>query len=129
MRCYVSTPSAWYALQAAYSAHPKLREPLRLEAVVPAGEALDPPRLQTWVGSVRRTHPAVNAYGPTEATVYASFRRILEADIAVLQVRLGCRCRGGVVGAGSVVAAGAVGVVGSCMWRVAVGLGYWGRHG
>ncbi|WP_258048435.1 AMP-binding protein, partial [Mycobacterium kansasii] len=97
VRVLCQTPSAWYALQAAYSAHPKLGSHLRLEAVVVAGEALDPPRLKRWWGRFGGRTRLVNAYGPTEATVYASFRRILEADIGSAASPIGVPLSGAVL--------------------------------
>jgi amino acid adenylation domain-containing protein len=74
------TPSAFYALQTAEVPHPEVECPLRLAAVVFAGEALEPSRLRTW----RNSHPGaprlLNLYGTTETTVHASFREIGGAD-------------------------------------------------
>ena len=76
------TPSAFYALQTADALQPELGRQLRLQAVVFAGEALEPKRLETW----RNNHPGLprllNLYGTTETTVHASFREILNDDIA-----------------------------------------------
>ena len=51
------------------------------EAVVFAGEALEPQRLETW----RNNHPGLprllNLYGTTETTVHASFREIVDDDV------------------------------------------------
>ncbi len=74
------TPSAFYALQTADALAPERGRQLTLEAVVFAGEALEPQRLQTW----RDAHPAtrlLNLYGTTETTVHASYREIVDADI------------------------------------------------
>ena len=74
------TPSAFYALQTADALAPERGRQLALEAVVFAGEALEPQRLRTW----RDAHPAtrlLNLYGTTETTVHASFREIVEGDI------------------------------------------------
>ena len=53
----------------------------KLQAVVFAGEALEPQRLETW----RDNHPGLprllNLYGTTETTVHASFREIVDDDI------------------------------------------------
>ena len=75
------TPSAFYALQTADAIQPELGRQLTLEAVVFAGEALEPKRLEIW----RSNHPGLprllNLYGTTETTVHASFREILNDDI------------------------------------------------
>ncbi len=75
------TPSAFYALQAADALAPELASRLELQAVIFAGEALEPHRLRTWLDN----HPAaprlLNLYGTTETTVHASFREILPADV------------------------------------------------
>ena len=75
------TPSAFYALQTADALQPELGRQLELQAVVFAGEALEPKRLETW----RNNHPGLprllNLYGTTETTVHASFREILNDDI------------------------------------------------
>ena len=75
------TPSAFYALQTADSLQPDLGRQLKLQAVVLAGEALEPERLWPW----RNNHPGLprllNLYGTTETTVHASFREIVDADI------------------------------------------------
>ncbi|HTQ18696.1 non-ribosomal peptide synthetase, partial [Mycobacterium sp.] len=68
------TPSAFSALQTADPG-----QQLALEAVLFAGEALQPPRLRTWLqhpGSPRM----FNLYGTTETTVHASVREIVAAD-------------------------------------------------
>ena len=74
------TPSGFYALQTADALQPQPRPSLALEAVVFAGEALEPQRLSTW----RANHPGsprlLNLYGTTETTVHASFREIVDAD-------------------------------------------------
>jgi amino acid adenylation domain-containing protein len=75
------TPSAFYALQTADALQPDLGRQLKLQAVVFAGEALEPERLRPW----RNNHPdlprLLNLYGTTETTVHASFREIIDADI------------------------------------------------
>ncbi len=75
------TPSAFYALQTANAIRPDLGRQLELQAVVLAGEALEPERLLPW----RNDHPGLprllNLYGTTETTVHASFREIIDADI------------------------------------------------
>ncbi|WP_157517081.1 non-ribosomal peptide synthetase [Mycobacterium sp. MS1601] len=76
------TPSAFYALQTANNMDPETGRGLALHAVVFAGEALEPQRLRTFRGN----HPALprlfNLYGTTETTVHASFREIVDTDIA-----------------------------------------------
>ncbi|WP_217155099.1 non-ribosomal peptide synthetase [[Mycobacterium] fortunisiensis] len=76
------TPSAFYALQTADALAPELRGQLDLTAVIFAGEALEPQRLRTWLDNHPGTPRLLNLYGTTETTVHASFREILEADVA-----------------------------------------------
>ncbi|WP_231976791.1 non-ribosomal peptide synthase/polyketide synthase [Mycobacterium sp. E740] len=99
------TPSAFYALQTADAQHnwqdvatawehqvtrwlgfgeSQAQESggeLALQRVVFGGEALQPPRLDTWLDN----HPGIpfliNMYGITETTVHASYRRIVAADL------------------------------------------------
>ncbi|MFI5511734.1 amino acid adenylation domain-containing protein, partial [Mycobacterium sp. NPDC051804] len=76
------TPSAFYALQTADELVAERHGHLALRAVLFAGEALDPQRLGPW----RQHHPSsprlLNLYGTTETTVHASFREIVDADLA-----------------------------------------------
>ncbi|PRC48534.1 gramicidin biosynthesis protein, partial [Mycobacterium sp. ITM-2017-0098] len=62
------TPSGFYALQTADAQQPELGRQLNLQAVIFAGEALEPQRLRTW----RESHPdsprLLNLYGTTETT-------------------------------------------------------------
>ncbi|WP_425437473.1 amino acid adenylation domain-containing protein [Mycobacterium szulgai] len=74
------TPSAFYALQAAEAAQPESGRQLHLETVVFGGEALEPPRIRTWLSSHPQTPRLVNMYGITETTVHASYRPIVEHD-------------------------------------------------
>ncbi|OBK48731.1 hypothetical protein A5656_29400 [Mycobacterium gordonae] len=71
------TPSAFYALQAVDGQG----QPLQLQTVLFAGEALEPQRLRAWL----QTHPGaprlLNLYGTTETTVHASVRQIVAADV------------------------------------------------
>ena len=76
------TPSAFYALQTADSQEPEQGQQLRLEIVVFGGEALEPDRLQTWLHRHSGSPRLINMYGITETTVHASFREILQEDIA-----------------------------------------------
>ncbi|WP_197501776.1 non-ribosomal peptide synthetase [Mycobacterium sp. 1164985.4] len=75
------TPSAFYALQTADGLAGGRGGQLALQAVLFAGEALDPQRLRPW----RHRHPGsprlLNLYGTTETTVHASFREIIDADM------------------------------------------------
>ncbi|MGH3969505.1 MAG: non-ribosomal peptide synthetase, partial [Mycobacterium sp.] len=75
------TPSAFYALQTADAQSPELASQLTLEAVVFAGEALEPQRLGTWLDNHPGLPRLLNLYGTTETTVHASFRQILAADV------------------------------------------------
>jgi amino acid adenylation domain-containing protein/non-ribosomal peptide synthase protein (TIGR01720 family) len=76
------TPSAFYALQAADGLAPELGEQLKLQTVVFGGEALEPARLGSWLQHHSGSPRLVNMYGITETTVHASFREIVEADVA-----------------------------------------------
>ncbi|MCV7056719.1 non-ribosomal peptide synthetase [Mycolicibacterium gilvum] len=75
------TPSGFYALQTADTLRPDTGRRLTLEAVIFAGEALEPQRLRAW----RENHPdgprLLNLYGTTETTVHASFREICDDDL------------------------------------------------
>uniref|UniRef100_UPI0037CAED6C AMP-binding protein n=1 Tax=Mycobacterium intracellulare TaxID=1767 RepID=UPI0037CAED6C len=75
------TPSAFYALQTADTLEPELGERLGLQTVVFGGEALEPQRLRSWLGSHPRLPRLVNMYGITETTVHASIREIVASDI------------------------------------------------
>ncbi len=72
------TPSAFYALQ---TADALLGGQLDLQAVIFAGEALEPHRLRTWLENHPESPRLLNLYGTTETTVHASFREILPADV------------------------------------------------
>ncbi|RAV13557.1 non-ribosomal peptide synthetase [Mycolicibacterium sp. GF69] len=75
------TPSAFYALQAADAALPATGSQLTLDAVVFAGEALEPPRLEAWLENHQDSPRLINMYGTTETTVHASIRQISERDV------------------------------------------------
>ncbi len=75
------TPSAFYALQTADALQPELGRQLKLQAVVFAGEALEPQRLRTWLDNHPGLPRLLNLYGTTETTVHASFREIFAADV------------------------------------------------
>src|SRR3954453_13110958 len=74
------TPSAFYALQAADALQSELGRQLMLQAVVFAGEALEPQRLRPWMDNHRGSPRLLNLYGTTETTVHASFREIVDGD-------------------------------------------------
>ncbi len=76
------TPSAFYALQTADAMQPELARQLKLSAVIFAGEALEPQRLRAWLNSHPGPPRLLNLYGTTETTVHASFREIVDEDIA-----------------------------------------------
>ena len=59
---------------------PELRPRLQLEAVLFAGEALDPQRLRTWLHHHPGSPRLLNLYGTTETTVHASLRELLADD-------------------------------------------------
>ncbi|WP_373197111.1 AMP-binding protein, partial [Mycobacterium marinum] len=75
------TPSAFYALQAEDAAQPQLGRQLCLDAVVFAGEALEPARLGPWLANHGQRPRLINMYGTTETTVHASFREIVRHDL------------------------------------------------
>ncbi|WP_156656001.1 amino acid adenylation domain-containing protein, partial [Mycobacterium sp. 852002-51971_SCH5477799-a] len=75
------TPSAFYALQAVDEVHPDQGQQLELQAVVFAGEALEPQRLATWLDNHPIRPRLINMYGTTETTVHASFREIVRGDV------------------------------------------------
>jgi amino acid adenylation domain-containing protein/non-ribosomal peptide synthase protein (TIGR01720 family) len=75
------TPSAFYALQTADALSPTPGPQLKLEAVIFAGEALEPHRLRTWRDNHPRLPRLLNLYGTTETTVHASFREIVDDDV------------------------------------------------
>ena len=75
------TPSAFYELQTADVLQPELARQLKLEAVVFAGEALEPKRLETWRNNHAGLPRLLNLYGTTETTVHASFREIIGDDL------------------------------------------------
>ncbi len=70
------TPSAFYALQTT----PEFGWQLKLQAVVFAGEALEPRRLRAWLDGDPGSPRLINMYGTTETTVHASFREIVPVD-------------------------------------------------
>ncbi len=72
------TPSAFYALQMADDLLPDIASQLRLQAVVFAGEALEPERLRTWLRNHPETPRLLNLYGTTETTVHASFMDLID---------------------------------------------------
>ena len=75
------TPSAFYALQTADGLSPELGRQLKLQAVIFAGEALEPQRLRSWVDDHPGLPRLLNLYGTTETTVHASFREIFPDDV------------------------------------------------
>ncbi|MBI5339327.1 MAG: non-ribosomal peptide synthase/polyketide synthase [Mycolicibacterium rufum] len=74
------TPSAFYALQTADAQNGSESGELALEAVLFAGEALEPRRLRTWLTRHRGRPRMINLYGTTETTVHASFDEITDRD-------------------------------------------------
>ena len=75
------TPSAFYALQAVDEVRPERGQQLELQAVVFAGEALEPQRLGSWLDHHPQKPRLINMYGTTETTVHASFREIVRGDV------------------------------------------------
>ncbi|KUH89631.1 non-ribosomal peptide synthetase [Mycobacterium sp. GA-1999] len=74
------TPSAFYALQTADVRQDDPGQQLELEAVLFAGEALDPQRLRPWLDKHPESPRLLNLYGTTETTVHASLRQIVDGD-------------------------------------------------
>jgi amino acid adenylation domain-containing protein/non-ribosomal peptide synthase protein (TIGR01720 family) len=83
------TPSGFYALQTADTLAPELGQQLSLQAVLFAGEALEPHRLRTWLDSHPLSPRLLNLYGTTETTVHASFREIVAADVDTIVSPIG----------------------------------------
>ncbi|MDG4666773.1 amino acid adenylation domain-containing protein [Mycobacterium sp. 236(2023)] len=77
------TPSGFYALQTADTLAPDVSRRLALNAVIFAGEALEPQRIRTWLDNHPEKPRLYNLYGTTETTVHASFREILASDAGV----------------------------------------------
>ncbi|BBY22708.1 hypothetical protein MSTO_29130 [Mycobacterium stomatepiae] len=75
------TPSAFYALQSVDVSQRELASQLTLEAVVFAGEALEPARLGAWLDNHAGLPRLINMYGTTETTVHASFREVTLGDV------------------------------------------------
>jgi amino acid adenylation domain-containing protein len=74
------TPAAFRRLAAVDARTPFPLEGLR--TVVLGGERLDPATLRDWIDRHGDERPRlVNMYGITEATVHASYRRLLRADL------------------------------------------------
>ncbi|MFD9397178.1 amino acid adenylation domain-containing protein, partial [Streptomyces sp. NPDC060000] len=91
------TPSAFRALAALAgdSADGTQVDGLALRTVVFAGERLDMSELEPWTTRFGVRRPTlVNMYGPTEITVYATYHRIGEWDLANPgRSVIGCRVR------------------------------------
>ncbi|MEB4212035.1 non-ribosomal peptide synthetase [Mycobacterium sp. 94-17] len=125
------TPSAFYALQAAEGLVSAGGPGLALEAVVFAGEALEPARLAGWWQAYPGVPRLINMYGTTETTVHASFREIGEGDFAgsvsPVGVPLGHLAFFVLDGWLRVVPAGVVGEL--YVAGAGVGVGYVGRAG
>ena len=72
------TPSAFAAL---IDADQRASTPLALRTVIFCGEALDPSILRPWYTRHAEDAPRlVNMYGPTEATVYMTYKALARAD-------------------------------------------------
>ncbi|WP_244892759.1 amino acid adenylation domain-containing protein, partial [Mycobacterium asiaticum] len=74
------TPSAFSALQTADALSGERGQRLALEAVLFAGEALEPQQLRPWLRSHPQAPRLFNLYGTTETTVHASWREIVARD-------------------------------------------------
>ncbi|MEV0194812.1 amino acid adenylation domain-containing protein, partial [Kitasatospora purpeofusca] len=77
------TPSAFRSLAALAGDAGAAVDGLALRAVIFAGERLDMSELEPWTARFGVRRPAlVNMYGPTEITVYATYHRIGDHDLA-----------------------------------------------
>ncbi len=75
------SPEDFHALLVAERVSPEQGQQLELQAVVFAGEALEPQRLGSWLEHHPQAPRLINMYGTTETTVHASFREIVRADV------------------------------------------------
>ena len=70
----IHVPTAfWHVLSASFATHESLKLPASLQTVVFGGEKTDPTLVKSWFANVGTDVQLINAYGPTEATVAASF--------------------------------------------------------
>lgn len=63
----------WHALTASFETHPALELPDSVRTVVLGGEKIDSTLVDVWFAKVGTEIRLTNAYGPTEATVAASY--------------------------------------------------------
>ena len=63
----------WRALSASFETHDSLKLPASVMAVVTGGEKIDPIQVESWFSRFGTEVQLINAYGPTEATVAASY--------------------------------------------------------
>ena len=70
----VHLPTAlWHLLSASFTTHESLKLPASVRTVVFGGEKTDPKLVESWFAEVSTDVRLINAYGPTEATVAASY--------------------------------------------------------
>ena len=63
----------WHALSASFEVHDSLELPASVRTVVLGGEKADRTQVESWFSKVGTEVRLINAYGPTEATVAASY--------------------------------------------------------
>ena len=63
----------WHELSASFATHESLKLPASVRTVVFGGEKTDPILVDSWFARVGTEVKLINAYGPTEATVAASY--------------------------------------------------------
>jgi len=70
----IHVPTAfWHVLSASLATHELLELPASVQTVVFGGEKTDPALVESWFANVGTDVQLINAYGPTEATIAASF--------------------------------------------------------
>jgi amino acid adenylation domain-containing protein len=78
------TPSAFRQLISAAMTSGYMKNDLSLRYVIMGGEALDLDMLRPWIARFGDARPEIiNMYGITETTVFVTYRRIVERDLAL----------------------------------------------